>query len=290
MHKIRNPEALEETGSRARADSPEGWAVEVAKARVVTSPQGALDAAATGGVALVTGGGKRLGAALCLELARLGYAVGVVYHQDAEAARRTVDAIVRQGGMARPFRLDLKDPDGADVLLDEASAALGGVPGVLVNNAALFHPTRIDGGSWEELGALFQVNLQGPLWLALRAARRMAAQGGGQIINMGDIWGVRPLAGHAGYGASKAGMIMATQVLARDLAPAVRVNAIAPGAILPPDAASGPEADAYRRMLTRTPLADQAGPEAVTAALRYLLAASYVTGEILRVDGGRWLA
>ncbi|MBF0272496.1 MAG: SDR family NAD(P)-dependent oxidoreductase [Magnetococcales bacterium] len=242
-----------------------------------------------GGVALVTGGGKRLGAALCRDLARIGFKVGVVYHRDPDAARQIVEEILGQGGVARSFPLNLNDPGSVDVLLDEASQAMGGVPGLLVNNAGRFHPTRIDGGSWEEMDELFRVNLQGPLWLALRAGARMAAHGGGQIVNICDIWGERPLAGHAAYGASKAGMIMATQVLARDLAPRVRVNAIAPGAILPPEALSGPEAEAYQRLLTRTPLAAQAGPEAVTGALRYLLTAPYVTGEILRVDGGRRL-
>ncbi|MBF0213420.1 MAG: SDR family NAD(P)-dependent oxidoreductase [Magnetococcales bacterium] len=244
----------------------------------------------SGGVALVTGGGRRLGAAICRDLARIGFDVGVVYHRDLEPARNLVDEIVRSGGVAYPFRLDWHDPTSAETLLEEATQALGGVPRLLVNNASRFQPTGIEGTSWEELETLFRVNLQGPMWLSWCAARRMIGHGGGQIVNICDIWGERPLAGYAAYGASKAGLIMATQVMARDLAPDVRVNAIAPGAILPPEINDGPEAEAFQRLLSRTPLARQAGPEAVIRALHYLLTAPYVTGEILRVDGGRSLS
>ncbi|MBF0628215.1 MAG: SDR family oxidoreductase [Magnetococcales bacterium] len=247
-------------------------------------------AGALRGVALVTGGGRRLGAAICRELASQGFGVAVLYHRDADAAHQTAAAIVDSGGLARSFRLDWREPEGVEKLLDAACQALGGAPTLLVNNAARFQPTALDGGSWEGMSELVRVNLQGPIWLMLRVARRMADHGGGQIVNIADIWGERPLGGHAVYCATKAGLIMATQVLARDLAPAVRVNAIAPGAILPPDDGAGAEAiAAYHRLLARTPLAGQAGPEAVTGALRYLLTAPYVTGEILRVDGGRRL-
>ncbi|MBF0127663.1 MAG: SDR family NAD(P)-dependent oxidoreductase, partial [Magnetococcales bacterium] len=188
-----------------------------------------------GRVALVTGGGKRLGRAICQDLASLGYTVGVVYHQDREAAEDCVAAIRRAGGQACALALDLTDPDGMEVFLREAESRLGGEPELLVNNAGLFLPTELDHPSWESMSAVLRVNLQGPLWLALRVGQRMRAHRGGGIIHVGDIWGERPLRGYAAYSAAKAGLLMATRALARELGPEVRVNAIAPGAVLPPE-------------------------------------------------------
>ncbi|MEO5371908.1 MAG: SDR family NAD(P)-dependent oxidoreductase [Magnetococcus sp. DMHC-1] len=238
------------------------------------------------GVALVTGGGKRLGATLCQELARLGFAVAVVYHHSEPAARRLAKDLRSQGGQAEALAVDLANPARILSLLHDVERGLGPVR-LLVNNAGVFAPTRTVDGSWEAMDALFKSNLQGPLWLSLKAAENMRRHGGGLIINMADLWGERPLAGHAAYCASKAGLIMATQVLARDLAPQVRVNAIAPGGILPPD--SPTDAAPFQTLLQHTPLAHHANPDAVLRAVRYLLAAPFVTGEILHVDGGRRL-
>ena len=157
---------------------------------------------------------------------------------------------------------------------------------MLINNAAHFAATDPVSGSPRGLRDLLDVNLAGPVWLALRAAERMNANGGGAIINLADIWGERPLKGHTVYSASKAGLIMATKGLARDLAPRVRVNAIAPGGVLPPEGVSDPN---FQKMMAQTPMAGMAGPEAVLEAARYLIAAEFVTGEVLHVDGGRLL-
>ncbi|MBF0143811.1 MAG: SDR family NAD(P)-dependent oxidoreductase [Magnetococcales bacterium] len=248
---------------------------------------GLRTAVATGRVALVTGGGRRLGKEISLELARLGFRVGVAYHRRQESAAKVVEEIRLAGGEARALALDLTNPARLESFLSEAERQLDGVPTLLVNNAALFHPTPLENPSWETLGELLQVNLQGPLWLSLQAAQRMSRHDGGQIINICDLWGERPLKGHAAYSAAKAGLIMATRALARDLGPAIRVNGIAPGAVLPPEEGSGPEMEAYRSLLARTPLAAEATPEAVVQAVRYLLTARFVTGEILHVDGGR---
>ncbi|MEO5363175.1 MAG: SDR family oxidoreductase [Magnetococcus sp. DMHC-8] len=239
-----------------------------------------------GEVALVTGGARRLGAAICRDLAALGYRVAVVYHRSAGEADGVVADILARGGIARAFSLDLREAGQVTRLLDGVEQVWD-VPGLLINNAALFAPTPLGAATWDGLEQLLRVNLQGPLWLALGVAERMkgrmeGAGEGGQIIQMCDIWGERPLAGHVGYSVSKAGLIMATRALARELAPAVRVNGIAPGAILPQEGE-----ERFRVMLDRTPLARQAGPEAVLQAIRYLLTARFVTGEILHVDGGR---
>ncbi|MBF0426462.1 MAG: SDR family NAD(P)-dependent oxidoreductase [Magnetococcales bacterium] len=237
-------------------------------------------------VALVTGGGRRLGALLCQELAGMGFAVAVAYQRAAEPAQRLAEAIRASGGEALALPLDLTNPDAAAVLLDAIAERLGPLR-LVVHNAGAFAPTPVTGGDWSAMSTLFQINLQGPLWLSLQAATRMRANGGGQIIHIADLWGERPLAGHVAYCAAKAGVLMATQVLARDLAPLIRVNAIAPGAILPPDPPAS--AEPFQTLLRRTPLADHATPRAVVEAVRYLLAAPFVTGEILHVDGGRRL-
>ncbi|MBF0321849.1 MAG: SDR family NAD(P)-dependent oxidoreductase, partial [Magnetococcales bacterium] len=240
-----------------------------------------------GGVALVTGGGRRLGAVLCRELSRIGFAVAVVYHQSEPAARRLAKSLRDQGGRAEALSMDLTNPARIATLVHEVERSLGPLR-LLVNNAGVFAPTQSEAGTWEAMDAVFKGNLQGPLWLSLKAAERMRRHGGGSIINLADVWGERPLAGHAAYCAAKAGVIMMTQVLARDLAPdKIRVNAIAPGGVLPPD--SPDDAAPFQVMLQHTPLASHAHPEAILRAVRYLLDAPFVTGEILHVDGGRRL-
>jgi pteridine reductase len=240
----------------------------------------------SGRVALVTGGGQRIGAAICRDLASMGYVVAVVYHKSEQAAQKTVAAIVEQGGRADCFPLDLRNPAQIESILNEVSRKLGPVD-LLINNASLFLPTPKQGGRWEVMEGMFQVNLQGPMMLAMAAINKMESRGGGLIINMCDIWAEKPLRGHAAYSAAKAGLISATQVLARDAAPEVRVNAIAPGAVLPPDDKS--ELASFQKSLARTPLARESSPDAVLQAVRYLLTAHYVTGEVLHVDGGRRL-
>ncbi|MBF0358513.1 MAG: SDR family oxidoreductase [Magnetococcales bacterium] len=240
-----------------------------------------------GRVALVTGGGQRIGAAISRDLAELGYVVAVVYHKSAKEAGRVVESIIESGGKAESFALDLRNPAKISAMLNEVSRKLGPVD-LLINNASLFLPTPIEekDGQWEIMESLFQVNLQGPMMLAMLAIRSMEERGG-VVINMCDIWAEKPLQGHAAYSAAKAGLISATQVLAREAAPEVRVNAIAPGAILAPESRAGK--GAFEKSLGRTPLARAASPDAILQAIRYLLTADYVTGEVLHVDGGRRL-
>ena len=245
----------------------------------------------SGNVALVTGGARYLGAAMCQDLACLGYRVAVVYYRSETQAKTLVAKIQAQGGEAKPFFLDQSDPTQITHLLNAVEKELG-IPDLLINNASLFLPTPMVDLTWERLALLCRVNLQGPMWLAMRvghALRDRASETGhgGQIIQMCDIWGERPLAGYSAYSVTKAGLIMATRALARELAPFVRVNGIAPGAILSKKGAT--EAANFQKMLAKTPLAQHAGPEAVLQAVRYLLTAPFVTGEILHVDGGRGL-
>lgn len=237
------------------------------------------------GTAVVTGGAKRIGAAICRELAGLGYHVAVCYRDSVTEAEDLVAELRTLGVEAASFAVELRNPRAMEQLMLDVEDALGPIT-LLVNNASQFAPTRLQDCSWEGMENLTRVNLLAPLWLAVLAQRRMAA--GGLIINLCDIWGERPLRGHTAYSASKAGLIMATRSLAREMAPEVRVNAIAPGALLPREAQAE---EGYRQMLGLTPLAEQAAPEAVLRAIRYLISAHYVTGEVLHVDGGRrWVS
>lgn len=236
------------------------------------------------GVAVVTGGGHRLGAVLCQELASWGYTVAVVCHHAVESGAGVVDAIRGQGAAAELFTADLRHPVALEQLLHEVEERLGPIS-VLVNNAAIFSPSPVHEPHWDEIGALLTVNLQGPMMLAMLAGRRMREQGGGQIIQIGDLWAERPLKNHAAYCASKAGVTAAMQVLARDLAPAVKVNVIAPGAVLPPE--DPRELEGYQRLLDNTPLAREAGVDGVVGVVRYLLTTPFVTGSVIHVDGGR---
>ncbi|MBF0140534.1 MAG: SDR family oxidoreductase [Magnetococcales bacterium] len=240
------------------------------------------------GVALVIGGGNRLGALIARDLSAAGWALAVTYHQSGSRTAHWVAEVVAAGGVARCYPLDLRHPFAITSILADVHHHWGPVT-LLINNAGVFLPDHLLYGAeegWRHMESLFKVTLQGPLWLSMQVAQAMRqAQVSGQIITIADIWGERPLSGYAAYGAAKAGMIMATQVLARDWAPTIRVNAILPGAVLPPEE----ENPGYQRLLERTPLKDQAGWEGVCQAVRYLLSARFVTGEILHVDGGRHL-
>ncbi|MBF0382439.1 MAG: SDR family oxidoreductase [Magnetococcales bacterium] len=238
-----------------------------------------------GRVAIVTGGGHRIGAAIAIDLAKMGYVVAVAYYQSAKEAEQVVTTIKEMGGKSDAFAMDLRDPESITSLLNNVSATLGPVD-LLINNASLFLPTPVKEGRWDVIEDLLQVNLQGPILLAMEAIAIMEERGG-HIINMCDIWAEKPLRGHAAYSAAKAGLISATQVLAREAAPIVRVNALAPGAILPPEDKEGRAA--FQKILARTPLAGSASPDAILQAIRYLLTAEYVTGEVLHIDGGRRL-
>lgn len=241
--------------------------------------------AAAGQVALVTGGGRRVGAAICRDLAAIGYGVAVAYHTSATEAEAVVNSIRAEGGRADFFALDLRNAAAVESIINEIVRKLGPVD-LLINNASVFMPTPMQGTHWHVVESIIQTNLQGPLMLAMAAINSMDERGG-QVINICDIWAEKPLRGHAAYSAAKAGLIAATQVLAREAAPTVRVNAIAPGAVLPP--ADATALAAFQKSLAMTPLASASGPDAILQAIRYLLTAHYVTGEVLHVDGGRRL-
>lgn len=235
-----------------------------------------------GRVALVTGAGRRLGRALALALGERGMRVVVHHHGSAEGAARTVDALRALGTDARAVRADLTEPAAPAALVREAGACWGGLD-VLVNSAAVMQRTPFTEVRPEQWDAIMALNLRAPFFLA-QAAAPLLAERRGAIVNLADLAALETWPGYVPHGISKAGVVQMTRALARVLAPAVRVNAIAPGAVLLPDDWG---AEAAARLAATTPLGRIGSPEDVVRAMLYLLEADYVTGELLVVDGGR---
>ena len=234
-----------------------------------------------GRVALVTGAGRRLGQAIAVALGARGLRVAVHFNASRKGAARTVEAIANAGGEARLVQADLATADGPGRLVDEAAAAWGRLD-VLVNSAAVMRRTPLESVTPAEWDGIMALNLRAPFFAARSAARHMAA--GGAIVNIADLAAFETWPAYVPHGMSKAGVVQMTRALARVLAPAVRVNAVAPGAVLLPDDWGE---EAARRLTDSTPLGRLGTPQDVADAVLYLLAADYVTGETIIVDGGR---
>jgi pteridine reductase len=235
-----------------------------------------------GQVALVTGAGHRLGRAIALALGADGAHVAVHYHESAEPARATVKAIEDAGGAASAFRADLRDARAAAALAADVARTCGRLD-VLVNSAGSMMRTPLLTVTPEQWDEVFALNLRTPFFLALAAARAMGERGG-VIVNISDHMGFESWPAFVPHGVSKAGVSAMTRALAAALAPRVRVNAVAPGAVLAPEGWPAAEQERYAK---ETPLARIGTPDDVIGAIRYLIAATYVTGETLFVDGGR---
>lgn len=241
------------------------------------------------GVAIVTGAARRIGAVIAEALHARGLSVVVHCRASVEEAEALADRLDRQRpDSAAVVRAELGDDAAPEAIVAAAIERFGRLD-VLVNNASTFYPTPVGEASHEDWQALVDSNLRAPLWLSLEAAKAMPASGG-SIVNLVDIHGIVPLAGHAIYSQAKAGLIMQTRALAKDLAPAVRVNGVAPGSILWPEGEAANSEESMREILERVPLARQGTPADIAGAVTFLaLDAPYVTGQILAVDGGRLL-
>lgn len=236
-------------------------------------------------VVLVTGAARRIGAAIARRLHASGCDVVLHYrHSQADAAALQAELEAERAGSVLMLQADLADADRLPSLVDAAIDRFGRLDG-LVNNASAFFPTPLGAIPASDLDALFAVNVRAPLLLAQAAAPHLRRQQGA-IVNLVDIYGDYPKPGFLGYSASRAAMASMTTGLAAELAPQVRVNGVAPGAILWPEA-SGDEAE-RRAIMDNIPLGRIGTPEEVAAAVSVLLLElTYVTGQVLRVDGGR---
>ena len=237
-------------------------------------------------VALVTGAARRVGAAIARSLHEAGYAVALHYrHSRGELDALAGELEARRAHSTLALRAELADAAQLPGLVAAVVARFGRLD-ALVNNASIFHATPLGGITAAQCDEFFAVNARAPLLLAQAAAPHLRAVRGA-IVNITDIHAERPLPRHAAYGMSKAALRMATAALAQELAPEVRVNAVAPGAILWPE--DKPDAD-REAVLARIPLQRIGTPAEIADTVLWLLRdAGYVTGHTIRVDGGRLL-
>jgi NAD(P)-dependent dehydrogenase (short-subunit alcohol dehydrogenase family) len=226
-----------------------------------------------------------VGRAITLALARAGARVVVHYNSSEAGAVEVCDEIRAAGGDATRIGADLRSLDAVERLASEAEAS---APiDVLVNNASVFPDEafgQVDGEIW---GRTIAINLRAPFFLTQRIGLAMKERGSGVIVNLADLAGIQAWSGYAAHAISKAGIIHLTKVAARALAPEVRVAAIAPGTVLPPENLSTEEIE---RLARRTPLQRIGSADDVARTVLYLVASDFVTGEIVIVDGGRHLA
>ena len=239
------------------------------------------------GAVLITGAARRIGAAIARELHGAGCRVILHCHRSREQAETLADELnnVRADSCA-VVQCDLLDDSCITRVVNEAAEAFGRLDG-LVNNASSFYPTplgRIESSDWDEL---MGSNLRAPLFLAQAAAPRLR-EARGAIVNLVDIHAERPLKDFVVYSVAKAALAGLTRSLALELGPDVRVNGVAPGAILWPDGDEHFAPGERSRIIESTPLKRIGSPEDVAGAVKYLLLdAPFVTGEIIAVDGGR---
>jgi pteridine reductase len=237
-----------------------------------------------GKVALVTGGARRLGRAIALELAGRGVSIALHHHQSITEAGETAVEIRARGVEVATIAADLADPAEIDILAAAAVKRFGGVD-LLVNSAAIYFRTlvgEVTAADWDRLHAL---NLRAPFLLTQALAPTLRARGG-RVVMITDVGGERPWTGYLPYGASKAGLIYLTRGLAKALAPEVLVNAVSPGTVLPPESATAEDvaAEVKRTALKRLPT-----PEDVARAVAFLCAADAITGQVLAVESGKLL-
>lgn len=244
-----------------------------------------MDSGLHGKTALVTGAARRIGAAIARRLHADGANLMLHYRgAEADAAALETELNALRPASAAKVKADLLAPIAPRALVGATRDRFGGLD-LLVNNASTFYPTAvgaIEAGHWEEL---MGSNLRAPLFLAQEAAPELGKRGGA-IVNIADIHAERPLKGYVVYSIAKAGVVAMTRSLALELGPAVRVNAIAPGAIAWPEDGQFPPPERDRVVAT-TPLARLGSPGEIAQAVHFLATARFITGQVIAVDGGR---
>jgi pteridine reductase len=234
--------------------------------------------------ALVTGGARRIGRALSLGLAEAGFDVVVNYHESEGEARDVVRKIEAMGQRAIAVQGDMSASADVAALADRLRSEFGRLD-LLVNNASIFQPRKlleVEEAEWDRVMA---VNLKAP-FLVLKATADLLEEASGNVVNLVDLSAMQPWTDYAHHAVSKAGLLHLTRVMARAMAPRVRVNAIAPGSVLPPEDA-GPS---YReRSKEKAALGTLGTPEDVVRTVLFLHRSPFITGEVVVVDGGRML-
>lgn len=232
-------------------------------------------------VALVTGGAVRVGRAIAEALADDGFHLAVHYNRSAGPADAVVAHVQQLGRRAVALRADLRDPAQCADLPARAADALGGLD-VVINSAASFFQNKLGSTTSAQWDEVFALNVRAPFLITQAALRHFGDDA--CVVNIADLAGVQAWPSYSAHGAAKAALIHLTRTLARALGPRVRCNAIAPGAVLLPDDFADSAAD---KLIAQTPLGRLGSPDDVVSAVRYLVSASFVTGSLIVVDGGR---
>jgi len=246
-----------------------------------TNPHGAL----TGKAALITGAARRVGATIARKLHAAGANVVLHYRSSTEAS----EALAHELNEIRPNSVVLVEADLLDLSQLQTLPAIAtsnfGTLDILVNNASTFYPTPVGDITEIDWNDLIGTNLKAPLFLSQAASAALRISNG-LIVNIADIHGMRPLSRHPVYSVAKAGVIMLTLSLARELGPSIRVNAVAPGPVMWPE--DGMDRELQTRIVDRTALKRPGSPDDVArAVLFFATEAPYITGQVLAVDGGR---
>lgn len=240
-----------------------------------------------GKVALVTGGSRGIGRAICLELARRGAAVAVNFAGNEAAAQETAEACRALGAQAEIFRADVADPAACEELVKAVKERFGRVD-ILVNNAGITRDGLLMTAKVEDFDQVLDTNLRGAYFCMKAASKLMMRQRYGRIVNLSSVVGLRGNAGQTGYAASKAGILGLTKAAAKELAARnITVNAVAPG-FIDTDMTSVLPEKAKEAMLTTIPMGRPGAPEDVARAVAFFAeeSAAYLTGQVLCVDGG----
>lgn len=237
-----------------------------------------------GKVALVTGGAVRVGRALSLGLAREGFDVVVHYHSSSAGARSVQEEIRALGRRCVTVKADVADAGQVQDMLEQVRQETGRLD-LLVNSASIFKENALLDVEDEEWDQVMGVNLKGP-FLTVRAAADLLRAASGCVINIVDVSAIQPWVRYPHHSVSKAGLLHLTRVMARVLAPSVRVNAIAPGTVLPPESADEAENERERQ---KTLVGHLGSPEDVLRTVIFLEKSNFITGEVVIVDGGMHL-
>ncbi len=232
--------------------------------------------------ALITGGAKRIGRSISMELARMGYDIAIHYNSSYKEAADARSEVERSGVKCEIFRSDLSELSGISSLIDEVVSRFPGL-NVLINNASMFREIRFADVTEQDFKADFNVNFKAPFFLCQDFARNVSS---GLIVNMLDSRISKVHNAHFVYNLSKKSLHQLTLMLAKELGPDIRVNAICPGPILP---ASGDDPDKFREIVSKIPLEKSGDTVYINQAVRYLVTNEFTTGEVLFVDGGQHL-